>query len=381
MRLTKALLSLARVTGRFHLWRLTVLLYAVGASPFRRANEGMERLCYALMMCRGDRLARRVLASLIRREADHSAENNLWLAQMAWVIGRPTLAVLIHKRTEQLLPEHRPARTLRGFAKGVLSGEISSSLKTAIEELPLPRGGSRPVILTLASSRFLELLKVWLSQVRQHTSAYPLILALDRKVAAALQDEPDCSTMDLSRWFEFDEAGRLHVLSIKNIWVLRVLALRVLAQRSHDVFSLDVDAILMGDLDEMLATFPATDIVAQMDYSIPVDVARRIGFVLCCGFMVLRASDRVVEFLDDYCKRAVLENDDQFAINHLLAEDGISNKAQNERFTTFNSMGLSWLCPASSLVSREISRGSVVRHFLLKDMTAETVVEKLGLQG
>jgi len=147
------------------------------------------------------------------------------------------------------------------------------------------------------------------------------------------------------------------------------------------VFSLDVDAILMGDLDEMLATLPATDIVAQMDYSIPVDVARRIGFVLCCGFMVLRANDRVVEFLDDYCKRAVLENDDQFAINHLLAEDGISNKAQNERFTSFYSMGLSWLCPASSLVSREISRGSVVRHFLLKDMTAETVAEKLGLQG
>lgn len=98
--MTRALQSLARVAGRFHLWRLTVLLYAFEANPFRPMNESVGRLSYALMLCRGDRLASRVLTFLIRREVNRSAESNLWLAQMAWVVGHPTLALLIYKSTE-----------------------------------------------------------------------------------------------------------------------------------------------------------------------------------------------------------------------------------------------------------------------------------------
>jgi hypothetical protein len=109
-------------------------------------------------------------------------------------------------------------------------------------------------------------------------------------------------------------------------------------------------------------------------------VARRFGFILCCGFLVLRANDRVVRFLDEYSARTALETDDQLAINHLLAENGVSGKLQTGRFTTFRSMGLSWLCPDSSLVSREISSGSVVRHFLLKDLDADDVTDALGLR-
>jgi hypothetical protein len=344
---------------------------------------GVGHLLYSLTMCRKSSMANRLVARLIRRELDSSAENNLWLARMSWVLDKPTLAILIYKRTERQFSGQSGANTaasLGKFAEGVVSGVITAQLDAAIQRLQLSGDGCRPLVVTMVSRRFLGIFNIWLRQAQRHTSAHPLIFALDRESVQALQEAPNCDVVDVSSWIDFDQAGRLHPFSIKNLWVLRVFALRVLARRNYDVISLDVDAIMVGNLDEMLESFPASDIVAQMDYSIPMDVARRFGFILCCGFLILRASDRVVRFLDEYSARTALETDDQLAINHLLAENGISDKLQAGRFIMFRSMELSWLCPDSSLVSREISSGSVVRHFLLKDLDANAVRHALGLE-
>jgi hypothetical protein len=355
----------------------------MGAGSFGQMKGGAGHLLYSLMMCRKSSMANRLVARLIRRELDSSAENNLWLARMSWVLEKPTLAILIYKRTERLFSGQSGANTaasLGRFAEGVVSGAITAQMDAAIQRLQLSGDGSQRVVVTMVSRRFLDIFNIWLGQAQRHTSAHPLIFALDRESVQALQTAPNCDVVDVSSWIDFDQAGRLHPFSIKNLWVLRVFALRALARRNHDVVSLDVDAIMVGNLDEMLESFPASDIVAQMDYSIPMDVARRFGFILCCGFLVLRANDRVVRFLDEYSARTALETDDQLAINHLLAENGVSGKLQTGRFTTFRSMGLSWLCPDSSLVSREISSGSVVRHFLLKDLDADDVTDALGLR-
>ena len=381
--MTRMSLLFAKIAGHLHLWRLAVLAYAVGANSFGKMKGSVAHLHYVLMMCRESSLARNLVAKLIYQELDQSAENNLWLARMSWVLGKPELALLILKRTERLFPGHVAAKTassLRRFAEAALSGAMTAQLESAMEHAQLPAVRSRPIVVTMVSWRLWDIFHIWLSQAQRHTSGYLLIFALDQKSAEALRNMPNCGVVDVSSWFDFDQAGRLDSFSIKNLWVLRVLALRVLVQRNYDVASLDLDAIMVGNLDEMLESFPATDIVAQMDYSIPMDVARQFGFILCCGFLVLRSNDRVAKFLDEYSKRTTLEIDDQLAINHLLADNGISDKVQTGRFTTFRSMGLSWLCPAPSLVSREISSGSVVRHFLLKDLTANAVREALGLQ-
>jgi hypothetical protein len=381
--MTRVSLLLARITGRLCLWRLTAFLYVIGAGSFEQMKGGVGHLLYSLTMCRKSSMANRLVARLIRRELDSSAENNLWLARMSWVLDKPTLAILIYKRTERQFSGQSGANTaasLGKFAEGVVSGVITAQLDAAIQRLQLSGDGCRPLVVTMVSRRFLGIFNIWLRQAQRHTSAHPLIFALDRESVQALQEAPNCDVVDVSSWIDFDQAGRLHPFSIKNLWVLRVFALRALARRNHDVVSLDVDAIMVGNLDEMLESFPASDIVAQMDYSIPMDVARRFGFILCCGFLILRASDRVVRFLDEYSARTALETDDQLAINHLLAENGISDKLQAGRLIMFRSMGLSWLCPDSSLVSREISSGSVVRHFLLKDLDADGVMRALGLE-
>ncbi len=169
--------------------------------------------------------------------------------------------------------------------------------------------------------------------------------------------------MDLSPYFGFDSAGRIDDYSKRHLWILRVFLLRALAARGHTVLSLDLDAVFVGDLAPLLATLPPADIVAQQDYSIPIDVARRLGFILCCGFLLIRPSPTVLAFLDRYVEATAHELDDQTALNHLLLAAGLTNKQTNPTHMSFTSMGLRWVCPAPTLISRDIDYGTVLRHF------------------
>jgi hypothetical protein len=146
------------------------------------------------------------------------------------------------------------------------------------------------------------------------------------------------------------------------------------------VTSIDLDAMVLADLEGMLRGFAKVDIIAQQDYSIPVDVARKLGFVLCCGFMVFHPTSATKAFLDRYAKRTIQELDDQLAINHMISEATISELTKTPGYFTFQSNGVSWLCPDKSLVSREISSGSCVRHFQQRGQTIAELRAQLGLQ-
>jgi hypothetical protein len=312
---------------------------------------------------------------------DRSFDNNMLLAQLAWLLRRTSLSLLLYRRTERNLAETSNsaiAASVRIFLEGVLSGRLSDEISEAVGQIPHSRNGSGSIVLTFVSRRFLDIFWLWFRQVRRNIPWCRLVIALDPESAAAVRAS-GCSVLDVSAWFRFDEHGRLDRFSGSTLWILRVLVLRALVDQGWDVVSLDVDAIVVGNLQAMLKSLPPSDVVAQMDYSIPMDVARRYGFILCCGFMMIRSNERTIRFLDQYCARTALEMDDQLAINHLLADAGLSKRVQTETFLSFQSSGLSWLCPASSLVSRDIGYGSVVRHFVLMGRSASFVMQSLGI--
>jgi hypothetical protein len=96
--------------------------------------------------------------------------------------------------------------------------------------------------------------------------------------------------------------------------------------------------------------------------------------------MVLQPTAATKVFLDRYAKRTMQELDDQLAINHMIGEATISELAKAPSYFTFQSDGVSWLCPDKSLVSREISSGRFVRHFQQHGQTIAELRTQLGLQ-
>jgi hypothetical protein len=159
------------------------------------------------------------------------------------------------------------------------------------------------------------------------------------------------------------ENGKLHAKTRGVLWFVRVLYLRALVQAGHNVLVLDLDAIPVGNVLPILSTMKDADVVAQLDHSIPMDVDRELGFVLCCGFMLWRHTVAAMALLDRYAVIAQVERDDQLALNHLLARDGIVEKVTGADAMRFGSAGVQFACPDPSLVSRTLNSGSVVRHF------------------
>ncbi len=379
--LSKWLLFCGRVLARLQRWPAAVTaIYLAG--PFERLTSLQKgQLLYAVLLSNHSIVTRCIYVRLLRRELDRTADDNFWLAAMAQRLDRPRLAAAIYRRTGQqnhTKEELAVARAMAGLTESIVSGSIYKEVSASVDALKLMPG--EEVVVVPAGSNYLPLFELWLEQAKRHLRGRILGLALDAGASAKLGSSLNGSVIDLSPYFVFDVDGQIHERARNGLWILRVLVLRELVSRGHRVVSLDLDAVVFSDLQAMLDGFPEADLVAQQDYSIPMEVARKLGFVLCCGFMVLRPTDATKAFLDRYAERTMVELDDQLAINHMLAAAGVTERVTTANYFTFRSNGVIILCPDKSLVSRDIGHGSVVRHFQQHGQTIAELRAQLGLQ-
>jgi len=377
---TKLLVALSRITGRFGFWFQTVvILYLAG--PFRTLDkQSRGRLLYAVLVSGLEPRTQRLFIRLLRRDLDSSADANLWLGGMAQGLGRQRLAALIYGRTarqKHSATEVAVARTMAELCGSFASGSIYPMIGALVDRLSLAE--HEDIVLVSAGSAYLELFGLWLEQARKYVSGRIVGIALDATSDTALRSSLDGFVIDLSPFFVFDDAGKIQERSRNALWILRVLILGEIVSRGHRVISIDLDAVVLADLETMLQDFPDVDIVGQEDFSLPMDVARRLGFVICCGFMVLRPTPACIAFLDRWAKRTMRILHDQEAINYMIEEAGITNLVRSGSYFTFQSDGLSWLCPDKSMVSRDVGHGTVVRHFQQRDETIPELRAQLGL--
>jgi hypothetical protein len=371
-----------RLLSRFHFWVPAVVVYSRVRPLTLWRDDSKGRFAYACMMARRSTSVWRVFSRLLRCETDRSVENNLWLAKISWSLGRLKLASLIYKRTNKLectATQRDVTASLHQFAESIIRRDIYGRISALIDQLSLP-APRMSLIITAVSSRYFDLFELWTQQVNRHARGHRVILALDHDSNTRLKNEFDCSVIDLSHFFVFNDGGIIDRYCKSNLWILRVMILRELVARGYTVMSLDLDALLVGDLSACLNSLPDSDVVAQIeDYSIPTDVARKLGFIICCGFMVVKSNPATIEFLERYNRQTLQELDDQLALNHLLAESAITNFVRKDFYTSFSSGGVSWVCPDKSSVSRDLYSGTVIRHTLQWEQPIDQLKSALGL--
>jgi len=325
---------------------------------------------------------RQAFAGVLRRDLDISAANNLWLAFTAWCLGCFRLAELINRRTAKRnygTPEAVIAAREAEFAASLLNGNLADTLSDVVDQLSISVTTTEPLIVVPLSGQYGKLFELWRQQVDHHAKGRLVVLAMDEKARDIVKESGTHDIVDLSSYFSFDQTGCVDDFSKRHLWVLRVLVLKDLISRGHTVISLDLDAVLVGDLNQMLDALPISDIVAQRDYSIPIDVARELGFILCCGFMLIRSNPATIDFMSRYATQVTLELDDQCAVNHLLVEAGVQNQISTSAYMVFDSGDVSWACPDTSLVSRNVGYGTVIRHFQQQGQSIEDLRQSLGL--
>jgi hypothetical protein len=360
----KLLFALGQAFMRSSLWVPAIRVLMVYDALDGTNRKAKIRMLYCFLMARHTPAAKQLYVKLLRRNLDRSAEANFALAVVAYRFERYRLAGLIDRRTAR--QAHPPvqsavAQTMARFDHAIISGSIYRTVAAMVDRLPLQPG--EDVVLVAAGEGYLGLFGLWLEQARKHIRGRIFGLAMDQASLSTMGEALDGGVVDLSSYFVFDEQGKIDDRCRQVLWIVRVLFLREIVGRGHRLLSIDLDAVAMDDLAPLLDRLPQADIVAQKDYSIPHDVARKLGFVLCCGFMVFSPTPATNAFLDRYAGRTMQELDDQAAVNHMIGDAGVTDVVTTPEAMTFRADGVRWVCPDKSLVSRDIATGKVIRHF------------------
>jgi len=353
------------------------LVYAGPLPSLAAFDRG--RLSYALLLSRKSRTSQTLFERLLKRDFGKDAAIDIEIAEMAMRLGNPSLGKDLLQKVAQRDQGHASvvAETMHRYLTQILDGTVSNILHRQIEALALG-SGSRVTIITL-SGHYLEMFELWKEQALKYVDQRFLVIALDSKAVEIASRLECCRVLDISSYFLFDANGKINPHSRHLLWVLRSLILKTLLERGHTVYSMDIDAVAVANLDAMLATLPQADIIAQEDFSIPMDVARKQGFILCCGFMVFHPTTATLVFMKRFADQVILELDDQLALNHQIAEAGIRDMETQPTHRRFSVDGAVIVCPDKQRVSRDVSYGTVVRHFQQRNESIAELRQKLGI--
>ncbi|MGI4853817.1 MAG: putative nucleotide-diphospho-sugar transferase [Janthinobacterium lividum] len=372
----------SQVLARLHRWYDTA--WVLTRIPLTALNDvAIGRLRYALMMAHRTSPLRteQLLQRLVQRSAGTSAELQIELAAMATVVDLPDLAERLLSLARQ---QAKHPDTLDAAEKllRLNRANASDTLRTTLHNKVTAPALQNAHLITLVpvSGKYLDLWDLWLQQLRIHACRQVIAMAMDDAAYTALSGQQDVAVVDVREFFSWNVAGRLHPHTRGVLWYLRVLLLRELVQLGHPVLVLDLDAIPVGDVQAMISGMSDADVVAQKDHSIPMDVDRQLGFVVCCGFMLWRRRTPAVDrLLDRFAQEAAIERDDQLALNHLLARQGIAKIGDETAGLQFESAGVRFTCPPEVLVSRSLDAGTVVRHFHQTGKGVPEIRNALGL--
>ena len=163
------------------------------------------------------------------------------------------------------------------------------------------------LVIVFANHNYLPVLQNWLTAMDRLKIDNYLIIALDKDLHTYLKDK---SIPTLLRPCELD---------LGKLWVHRVEILLELMKQGYDVIHSDADAIWLKDPLPYLNALPQ-DMIFSQGTIWPPDVQEKWGFVLCCGFFMLRSNKKTLHFMQDLLKRVKEDKDDQVSCNRLLLE-------------------------------------------------------------
>lgn len=181
---------------------------------------------------------------------------------------------------------------------------------TKLGLFPQEKKQSKVKIIVFANYNYLPVLKNWLAAMKKINVTNYLIISLDEQLYHHLQDK---NINTLLRPCELD---------LGKLWIHRVDVILELMEKGHDVIHSDADAIWLKDPQPYLEKLPQ-DMIFSQGTIWPPDVQEKWGFVLCCGFFLLRSNPQTLQFVRALAQRVRKDKDDQVSCNRLLVEKNV----------------------------------------------------------
>jgi len=162
-------------------------------------------------------------------------------------------------------------------------------------------------IIVFANYNYLPVLENWMIAMRNLKIDNYLIIALDEQLYMHLKDK-NISTL-----------LRPCELNLGKLWIHRVEVILELLTEGYDVIHSDADAVWLKNPLPYLENLPQ-DMIFSQGTIWPPDVQKKWGFVLCCGFFIIRSNKKTLQFTKNLLERVKNDKDDQVSCNRLLME-------------------------------------------------------------
>jgi hypothetical protein len=164
-------------------------------------------------------------------------------------------------------------------------------------------------IVVFANMAYLRVLENWMLAMARIDIHDYTVISIDAELHAYLQGRGVTSLL------------RPCDTGLASLWVHRVRVLLELMEAGYDVIHSDADAVWLKDPRDYLYAIKADMLFSQGTYW-PNDVHAQWGFVLCCGFFMLRSTPETIAFATALLRRVETDKDDQISCNRLLLEEG-----------------------------------------------------------
>jgi hypothetical protein len=208
---------------------------------------------------------------------------------------------------------------------------LSPSLGKQISQFLNARDDTGAITLVFANSAYEQVLDNWLRYAGRFVNSNLLIFALDVPL------------------YDVISARGLPVILLpydgtnEALWLERLKVFQFFCSMGIDFVHSDADAIWLREPLSYCFSIDA-DLVISQGTIWPPDVAENWGFVLCCGFFAVRASDKMASFFTNVMKVATEVLDDQVALNRTLRAAGISWTSDGLARDEMTVNGLSFHC-------------------------------------
>ena len=178
---------------------------------------------------------------------------------------------------------------------------------------------NKPHIIVFANYNYLPVLENWIIAIQKTGITNYLIISLDEKLHLYLRQR---SIHTLLRPCELD---------LGKLWIHRVEVILEFIAKGHDIIHSDADAIWLKDPLPYLNDLPQ-DMIFSQGTLWPPDIQKKWGFVLCCGFFMLRSNKNTLAFMQKLLERVKQDKDDQVSCNRLLFEEGLTWNMPKETY-------------------------------------------------
>ena len=182
----------------------------------------------------------------------------------------------------------------------------------------------KPLIVAFANWSYLPVLRNWIEGLSRLAINNFIIISLDEQLHEYLLTK-GYRTVLLD-----------NVENLCELWRLRIIVFKFLVDHNIDFIHSDVDAVwFKNPIPEYYDPFPSIDLMISQGTIWPENVQRLWGFVVCCGFFIVRSSPAMKIIWDKLENSVVQTGDDQISMNYVIAGENIRWQIQSKYHVVF----------------------------------------------